>query len=119
MRQWPSTDDAPRHQRGFGSDATGTRTGRHRLVEPSGLEPDRFEQLLRRDFAHRIPGFDEPAARAYGELMAHRRSVERPMSVLDGQIAAIARSQGFALATRNTADCEQTAVDLVNPWIAL
>lgn len=79
---------------------------------------DRFEQLLRRGFAHRILGFDESAALAYGELMAHRRSIGRPMSVLDGQIAAIARSRGFALATRDTSDFESIAVDLVNPWTA-
>ena len=77
---------------------------------------DRFEQFLRRGFAHRIFGFDEPAALAYGELMAHRRSIGRPMSVLDGQIAAIARCRGFALATRNTSDFEHTAVDLLDPW---
>jgi len=48
--------------------------------------------------------------------MAHRRGIGRPMSVLDGQIAAIAKSRGFALATRNTPDFEQTTVDLINPW---
>jgi toxin FitB len=79
---------------------------------------ERFEQLLRRGFAHRILVFDEPAALSYGELMAHRRGIGRPMRVLDGQIAAIARSRGFALATRNTSDFDQTAVDLVNPWTA-
>lgn len=82
---------------------------KHRLT-------DRFEQFLRRGFAHRILDFDESAAQTYGELMAHRRSIGRPMSVLDGQIAAIAKSRGFALATRNTPDFEQTAVDLINPW---
>jgi len=82
---------------------------KHRLT-------DRFEQFLRRGFAHRILDFDESAALAYGDLMAHRRGIGRPMSVLDGQIAAIAKSRGFALATRNTPDFEQTAVDLINPW---
>lgn len=77
---------------------------------------DRFEQFLRRGFAHRIFDFDEPAALAYGELMAHRRSIGRPMSVLDGQLAAIATCRGFSLATRNTPDFEHIAVDLVDPW---
>jgi predicted nucleic acid-binding protein len=48
--------------------------------------------------------------------MAHRRGIGRPMSALDGQIAVIAKSRGFTLATRNTHDFEQTAVDLINPW---
>ena len=79
---------------------------------------DRFEQFLRRGFAHRILDFNESAALTYGELMALRRGIGRPMSVLDGQIAAIAKSRGFALATRNTPDFEHTAVDLINPWAA-
>jgi len=41
----------------------------------------------------------------------------RPMSVPDGQIAAIARSRGFAIATRNTSDFEECGVDLFNPFL--
>lgn len=79
---------------------------------------DRFEQFLRRGFAHRVVGFDESAALTYGELMAHRRGIGRPMSVLDGQIAAIAKSRGFVLATRNVPDFEHTAVEVIDPWTA-
>jgi predicted nucleic acid-binding protein len=33
--------------------------------------------------------------------------------------AAIARVGGCAIATRNTADFEQAAADLINPWAAV
>lgn len=76
----------------------------------------RFDQFLDRGFAHRILPFDENAARFYARLMAHRRSVGRPMSTLDGQIAGTARAHRFAVATRNIPDFEDCGLDLVNPF---
>ena len=38
------------------------------------------------------------------------------MSNLDGQIAAIARSRGFGVATRNVKDFEECQIVLVNPF---
>jgi predicted nucleic acid-binding protein len=55
-------------------------------------------------FDQRVLAFDASAARVYGELMGHRKSVGRPMSVADGQIAAIARSKYLAVATRHGLD---------------
>ena len=40
----------------------------------------------------------------------------RPISHVDAQIAAIARSVGAQLATRNVRDFEDCGVDIVNPW---
>ena len=48
--------------------------------------------------------------------MAVRRSMGRPMSSLDGQIAAIARAQGFSLATRNEKDFDGCGIEVVNPF---
>lgn len=45
-----------------------------------------------------------------------RRRKGRPMSQFDAQIAAIARSTGAAVATRNVVDFEDCGIDLVNPW---
>ena len=77
---------------------------------------DRFEQFLAQAFAGRIRDFDQDAARSYGDVMGGRREIGRPMSVPDGQIAAIARSCGCAVATRNVADFEGCGLSLVNPF---
>ena len=45
------------------------------------------------------------------------KEIDRPMSKLDGQIAAIARSKGFVLATRNIKDFEECQLSLVNPFL--
>ena len=79
----------------------------------------RLEQGLaawRRRFADRIFGLTEEAALAYGEVMgaASRRGVG--MSAPDGMIAAIARVNGGALATRNLADFATAGIELVSPW---
>ena len=83
---------------------------RRRLLE------DRFEQFIISAFASRILNFDESAARLYGELRAYRRKIGRPLSNFDGHIAAIARSHGFSLATRNVTDFEHCLVELINPF---
>ena len=42
----------------------------------------------------------------------------RPISDFDAMIAAIARSHGAAVATRNTADFEHCGIPTINPWSA-
>lgn len=44
------------------------------------------------------------------------KSAHEPMSVPDGQIAAICRAHGFSLATRNTKDFANCGITLVNPF---
>lgn len=66
----------------------------------------------------RIRDFDQAAARSYGEVKGGRRETDRPMSVPDGQIAAIARSCGYAVSTRNVADFEEPGLSLVDPFEA-
>lgn len=80
------------------------------------LLSDRFEQFIDLVFGERILSFEEKAAKQYGELMAHRREVGRPMSVCDGQIAAIAQTTGFAVATRNIKNFEECQIKLINPF---
>ncbi len=79
---------------------------------------DLFEQFVARGFEHRILPFDEAAARLYGELMGRRKEIGRPMSILDGQIAAIARANGFAVATGNVRDFEECGLQILNPFEA-
>ena len=76
------------------------------------------EAMLRDDFAGRVLPFDSAAARAYAEIAARCRAAGRPVAQADGQIAAIARSRGMALATRNVRDFEEMGIDLLDPWAA-
>lgn len=77
---------------------------------------DRFDEFIELGFKHRVLAFDHDAARAYAVLMARRRAIGRPMSVPDGQIAAIARANRFAVATRNVRDFEECGLEIVNPF---
>lgn len=70
------------------------------------------------DFLDRVLVFDDPAAAVFAEIAAHRKAVGRPMSQVDAMIAAIARSRGAALATRNTSDFVDCGLTLVDPWTA-
>ncbi|WFU51095.1 type II toxin-antitoxin system VapC family toxin [Sinorhizobium terangae] len=72
--------------------------------------------IFREDLAGRILPFDSEAADAYATLAVERRTAGRPISQFDAQIAAIARSRGAALATRNVADFEGTGIAIINPW---
>ena len=72
--------------------------------------------MLRTGFANRVLPFDSGAARAYAGIAAARRRMGRPISQADGQITAIARSRGMAVATRNVRDFEDTGIDVIDPW---
>ena len=76
------------------------------------------ELMFGKVLAGRVLPFDEDAARAFAAIAANRRGTGRPITDLDAQIAAIARSRGATLATRNTADFEGCGIRLVNPWLA-
>ena len=71
---------------------------------------------MRNDFADRILPFDSDSARAYAVNAASRRVGGRPIAEADCQIAAITRSRGMALATRNLRDFEDTGIDVLDPW---
>ena len=77
---------------------------------------DEIDAMLGEDFSGRILPFDSPAAVAFAEIAAERRQAGRPISQADAQIAAIARSRGAALATRNVPDFEGCGVEIINPW---
>lgn len=78
---------------------------------------ERFEQFNQQAFDTRIVSFDESAAHICAEIRAQRRKLGRPISNFDAQIAAIARSLGFAVATRNTKDFEDCGLQLINPFV--
>ena len=72
--------------------------------------------LLDDEFQGRVLAFDEQAASRYAEIVSRRERLGRPIGIADAQIAAICRAIGAALATRNTADFQETGIDLINPW---
>jgi predicted nucleic acid-binding protein len=68
------------------------------------------------EFSDRVFDFNMPAAWAYGHILADARRAGQPMAVPDAAIAAIAKANGCALATRNIKDLATTGLQLVNPW---
>ncbi len=89
-------------------------------VLAAGRRPDTLtadiERMLGEAFKDRILPFDSAAARAYADITARRRSAGRPIAPTDGQIAAIARSRGMALATRNVRNFKDIDIEVVDPW---
>jgi predicted nucleic acid-binding protein len=74
------------------------------------------QAIFDEDFAGQVLSFDSDAADLFAEIAAHRRRLGRPISQLDAMIAAMTRSRGAALATRNTSDFEHCGIQIVNPW---
>ena len=77
-----------------------------------------IEGMLREAFGQRVLPFDRAAAREYAHIAAGRRASGRYVAPADCQIAAIARSRGMSVATRNVRDFSGIGVDIINPWTA-
>jgi predicted nucleic acid-binding protein len=75
---------------------------------PDGRRRRSLEEVVDRIFtqglADRVLPFDRAAAHEFAGRAAGRRCVGRPISEADARSAAIARSRGAALATRNVGD---------------
>ena len=74
--------------------------------------------IFAEDLSGRLLAFDSGAAIAYGDIVSGREGSGRPISQFDAQIAAIARTCGADIATRNVRDFKDCGVELVNPWQA-
>ncbi|HEV8147491.1 MAG TPA: type II toxin-antitoxin system VapC family toxin [Bryobacteraceae bacterium] len=77
------------------------------------LDLDSFIDI---ELGRRILPFDSAAAKLYAVLIADRSAKGRPIMPLDAQIAAIVRSNGATLVTRNTKDFENCGFEVINPW---
>ena len=77
-----------------------------------------IEAMLCDAFDDRVLPFDSKAACSYADIAALRRSAGRPVPPADCQIAAIARSRGMAVATRNVRDFEDIDIEVIDPWTA-
>jgi predicted nucleic acid-binding protein len=76
----------------------------------------RFGMVLKRAFSGCVLPFDDAAAILCAKIRGDRRRTGRPVSINDAMIAAIARSQGAMVVTRNIDDFEGCGIVLVNPW---
>jgi toxin FitB len=80
----------------------------------SGLEANLSDLRVR--FGERTLTFTAVSALIYGDVMFDALNAKHNMSVIDGQIAAIAIEQEAQLATRNVKDFRFVSVELINPW---
>ena len=88
---------------------------------PEGQRKERLvtlaDEMFEEDFPESCLAYDLAAAEHYAAIVAGRSLRGRPISVEDAQIAAIARSAGLTLATRNTKNLvDIDRLELVNPW---
>ncbi len=74
------------------------------------------EHAFRVLFTDRVLPFDSEAARAYAVIASDRRAARNPIGQADCQIAAVARSLGASVATRDTRGFEGCGIDVMNPW---
>lgn len=89
------------------------------ILEPGRRRMDlrtRSGKLFDELFAGRVLSFDTTAAEMFAEIVASRRRNGRPISTFDAQIAAIARSRGAAVATRNVGDFADCGITVLDPW---
>jgi len=83
-------------------------------LEPSHADYDsikRFATDLPRKY--RVLNFDTRAAAIWGELTA---LADGPLPLRDSFIAAIVRSRGYRIVTRDTAPFERMGCKVVDPW---
>ena len=89
---------------------------------PAGKRRTSLEEAVRRmleeDFAQRVLPFDRAAASAFAVIASGRRKKGRPISEFNAQIAAVARINGAAVATRNADDFRDCGIGVIDPWTA-
>jgi predicted nucleic acid-binding protein len=88
-------------------------SGKRRSALASALD----EQIVSL-FAERIVPFDIAGAEAYAEIVTRARRHGRSIAVADAQIAAIAASRRFSIATRDEAPFRAAGIAVINPWSA-
>jgi predicted nucleic acid-binding protein len=74
------------------------------------------QAIFNEDFAGQVLSFDSEAADDFADIAARRREAGRPISQFDAMIAAMTRSRGATLATRNSKDFEGCGIEVINPW---
>ena len=87
---------------------------------PDGTRRSRLDEWLREElpqrFEKRVLLVDHAVAEAWGRIVARCEMAGRPISTMDGFIAATAEVHDMALVTRNVSDFEFSVKEVVNPW---
>jgi toxin FitB len=71
-----------------------------------------------RTFSDQVLPVDAAAAEHYATIASARERAGKPIGGFDALIAAVCRSRGAALATRNLPDFDGTGVAVMDPWAA-
>ena len=69
-------------------------------------------------FSGRILGIDGAVADRWGLLAAEAQRSGKPLSAIDGLLAATALHYNLTIVSRNTSDFSGTRVPILNPWEA-
>lgn len=75
-----------------------------------------IRQIFSLDMAGQVLGFDSDAADHYAEIAATRKDCGKPISQFDAMIAAMTKSRGARLATRNVKDFLGCGIEIIDPW---
>ncbi len=76
-----------------------------------------LETRVLRLFVGRVLPFDLGCTQAYADLLARARTSGLAIASADGYIAAIAGTNGFAVATRDLGAFKAAGVTVINPWL--
>jgi hypothetical protein len=89
-------------------------------VLPEGRRKQALDTLLKEFLGETVVTpilpFDREAALAYVAVVVRAKANRYTLPVADGQIAAIAKAHGFAVATRDVEPFVAAGVAVVNPW---
>lgn len=87
---------------------------------PAGKRRSTLQESLEKRviplFAGRVLPFDQACTKAYAQLVAKARAAGSVIAPADGYIAAIAATNGFELATRDTQPFTAAGISVINPW---
>jgi predicted nucleic acid-binding protein len=72
--------------------------------------------MFTNQFEGRVLPFDTAATAACADLFATRRRIGKPTAPMDLMIAAIARSHGAIVVTRDAGGLDGCGLTVINPW---
>ena len=75
-----------------------------------------IEGMLREASGDRVLPFHRGATREYADIAAAHRAAGSAVATVDCPIAAIARSRGMAVATRDVRGFGDIGIEVIDPW---